>query len=472
LRTIEGSGGEGLDAIYGFVGLPDGQVWAYGGAQDGRRSTSFIARVDRSKVEFLMHNRSIGHVTQGSEDASLVLPTTHIIYTSESGKLLVICYPHMFEVDARLHEWNHLLRFRLSEGSDTHGEFRTYPPLGGLVPITENPRSFIATSVRDGLVLVTKGTVACHRIPHQLTEWEVNRIIPAKGGTVLDGLHAWRASYDKWYEVTIRPPIGLDPGDTWSSDHHLLLDDKNNIVSVFRTLRQRGPTAVTRYAGDKGEVLFFGAGSVVLPSDVFCTPDGKFWNAASDRLLFLDGAKWRRVLRMNLTEFISPRVIGARRPWVLLAGGKMYYFDDGSKTGSISLRKAEFSKDIDEVHDAIQIGDGLVLLATDTGLYSLDKSTGRLSRPSYGVGKGIKSMCKDGLGRIWLGGEELWMIGDDSRVHRIDASIPLEMPIELLGPDSMNKEAVFLSLGNRGVLHLCVPMNRAEEERRPGRTEK
>src|SRR5207253_3837690 len=105
--------------------------------------------------------------------------------------------------------------------------------------------------------------------------------------------------------------------------------------------------------------------------------------------------------------------------------------------------------------DAISWTEGHLLLATDEGMRVYEKASGKLlPAPLPEPGRPVKLLCRDGLGRLWLAGEGLWMLGRDGRtLHSLD-SLPMmgRTEVAALASDAKHADGIVASLGERGVL--------------------
>jgi hypothetical protein len=72
--------------------------------------------------------------------------------------------------------------------------------------------------------------------------------------------------------------------------------------------------------------------------------------------------------------------------------------------------------------------------------------------------RAIRRIARDGLNRLWLGGDGLWMIdADGKRLHDLS---PLPMvgrsAVAALAADPSRRDGVIVSLGVRGVVFIKV----------------
>jgi ligand-binding sensor domain-containing protein len=96
-----------------------------------------------------------------------------------------------------------------------------------------------------------------------------------------------------------------------------------------------------------------------------------------------------------------------------------------------------------------------LLLATPRGLRTLDPTSGRVATASIAApGYPVGTLARDGLGRLWLAGQGLWMASPDgAALHRLDA-LPMlgRTRVYALGRDVDHPDGVIVSLGPRGVV--------------------
>jgi hypothetical protein len=103
----------------------------------------------------------------------------------------------------------------------------------------------------------------------------------------------------------------------------------------------------------------------------------------------------------------------------------------------------------DEVFDAEALDEHRVLAATGAGLRILDTDSltyapSLIPQPHWTV----TQIARDGAGRIWLGGEGLWLL-DGDRAHDFSASRCLGREITWMGGTS-DKDAIAVSVDGRG----------------------
>jgi ligand-binding sensor domain-containing protein len=96
-------------------------------------------------------------------------------------------------------------------------------------------------------------------------------------------------------------------------------------------------------------------------------------------------------------------------------------------------------------------------VATNQGLRTFEISSGKISQPALpALDRQFRRLCRDGLGRLWMGGDGLVMIDPDGKtLHAFDA-LPMlgRSPINALATDPSHPEGVVVAMGTRGLIFI------------------
>jgi hypothetical protein len=483
---IEDSGWYG---VYGFAELPDGQVWAHGGMMHMGFTEGFIRRVDGPKVEEL-YRFGNGDARKGHENNEKIpepkqpyLPISHVMADGD-GKPLVFSYSNIYHVDTGLKAWSkdEPLRLRYRQGRpDAVG---AYPSIVAVHRI--DGRLICATGV-DGYISIADGKDASHALPGQFGLDRTWQIINSAEGVLYsardDHEPTWRLKADGWKVVDLAPPCELAPDDalvgrnnpSWA-ETRVMVGPGGTVVTVSASSMTR---TTARRLGDKSEILGREKSSLNVPG-CFITPDGALWSTwFGDLLRFADG-RWRVVADLpgaaprdehgvrtdlrGLEVGRGARTIGdAGPPWLLL---------DRDETQLLSLVYGSEFKDpkLDAVRiteagaalkilDAIPLSKGELLLATDKGLRRFEIASAKVQPSPLPVpDRPVTSLARDGLGRVWLAGEGLWVVDADGKRLHDCGSLPMMGRTEIvtIAADPERRDGVIVSLGERGVAFVRV----------------
>jgi hypothetical protein len=167
----------------------------------------------------------------------------------------------------------------------------------------------------------------------------------------------------------------------------------------------------------------------IIPSTALLTPDGKIWRTGlRDCLYRLDkSGRWVEAGTckdaLGLSRPIRP-VSADGPPWLMLQGSDWWRFSYDS-AGRAILEQVQITMDVEDagfIRAALPLPDGQLMVSTDKNLLTVDPCTlkatkSALLRPGQKVG----AMAHDGLGRLWLAGDGLWMVEPGGpKVHALD----------------------------------------------------
>ncbi|HWE37072.1 MAG TPA: hypothetical protein VG406_10935, partial [Isosphaeraceae bacterium] len=297
----------------------------------------------------------------------------------------------------------------------------------------------------------------------------------------------WWLGAGGWEVADFAPPCELVPEDprfknekvkpTWA-ETRVLVGPAGAIYTVSATNGNGTSTTARRISG-KSEVLGRESSHLYV-SYSFITPDGALWNAGfGDLRRFADG-RWRSVAALpgagpldeqgfrtgdtNFSIGYGLRAIGdAGPPWLLLDRDDkqilgLSYGPDFKEPKLDAVKVVENGATL-KVHDAIPWSKGELLLATEKGLRRLDIASGKVEpSPLPAPDRPITSLARDGLGRVWLAGEGLWLADPDgTRLHDCG---PLPMmgrtTVVTIAADPGHRDGIIVSLGERGVAFVRI----------------
>jgi hypothetical protein len=450
--------GKTSSGVYGFIHLPDGQVWAYGGTMHLELSSGFIDRVDGGKIESL---GSFGERDRADDDAipkKPRYPIMHIVADPKGDGLLVFSYRDLFHVDTGLKKWRHLGRVELRYRWGRPDAMGSYPALRTVHPVGGGSAALICSTARDGLLGIADGKATSYVVPGQLGDDVIHSILPASGESVLDGSRPWRYASDRWQPVSVYPRLEPEGNERWY-EYRLMLDKDRNLMALCRSNSFPGAAALTRWKGGKVETLARQGGEegVSFSADrAFATPDGGFWCADRKELCRLVDGKWKQVGKAPDAFLWGIRVVGkGGPPWLLHAEAGLYRLDPGKGEGNATLKPVPLPAKVGKVYDALPLAPGKLLLATDAGLRAFVEDGGKLTDAPFTPPKAkVVALCRDGRGRLWLAGGGVWLVDAEGKVHSLDKVRLVGDSVRAIGADSAHDDGVIVALGKRGVLFL------------------
>jgi hypothetical protein len=442
--------------VYGFVELPDGQVWAYGGTMHLGVNSGFIARVDRGKSERLALFGSLEREKADAPPKQPRYPVTHIVPDPKGDGLLVFSYRDLFRVDAKLTNWKYLgaveLRYRWGR-PDAVG---SYPALRTVLAVGDKSGDLICTTARDGLLRIRDGKVTQFVVPGQIGDDRIRTLLPATGATLLaggDDGDVWRFTTGRWQATSLFPSEPPSEHTSWY-EHSLMLDTDRRPVALCRSNSSPGVFALTRLKDGKLETLASGLASFNA-SGGFSTPDGGYWCAEREKLLRLVDGKWKQAGKAPEQFLWGLRVVGqSKPPWILHCKDSLYQLTPGKGAEDAELAPITLPAELGLVRDALALEPGQILLACTFGLRLFDEKTGKVSEPPFAPPRGseVRALCKDGRGRTWLTGNGIWVVDAKGAVHDLGKLNRYGVVAHAIGPDAADPTGVIVALGWRGVL--------------------
>ena len=446
VETLEGGDRSG---VYGFVELPDGQVWAYGGTMHLGVSDGFIARVDRGKSEELASFGSRRREQMDGPPKQPRYPITHVVPDPKGGGLLVFSYRDLFRVDARLTNWRHLgaaeLRYRWGR-PDAMG---SYPALRTVLAAGDESGDLICTTARDGLLRIRDGKVTQFVVPGQIGGDRIDTILPAADTTLLKGEDVWQHAAGSWRATSLFPSVPPGERESWY-EHSLMLDPDRRPVALCRSNAAPGAAALTRWKDGKVETLAGERDVTFNARGGFATPDGGYWCADREKLLRLTDGTWQPVGTAPDQFLWGLRVVGqGKPPWVLHCEDRLYRLTPGKGARAAELAPIALTAELGVVRDALAMEGGQLLLACTAGLRLFDAPSGKLSACPFAPPRGgeVRALCRDGRGRTWLAGNGVWMVDATGAVHDLGKLNRYGVTVHAIGPDAADPTGVIVALG-------------------------
>jgi hypothetical protein len=446
------------EGVYGFVELPDGQVWAFGGMMHFL-SSGFIARVDRGKWEVLGSYEGDRQAKPDSTPKRPRYPITHVVPDPQGDGLLVFAYRDLFRVDAELKTWRHLGTIELRYRPGRPDAMGSYPALRAVRAVGDKSGDLIGTSARDGLLRIREGRVTQYVVPGQIGDDRIDTILPAAGASVLGGAGLWRYGGGGWQATSVFPPSPPDRGESWY-EYRVMLDPDRLPVALCRSNSTPGTAALTRWKDGRVEVIASerGPGVTFSARGGFATPDGGYWCAAHEKLLRLEGGRWQQAGKAPDQPLWGLRVVGQDKPpWILHCDGSLYHLAPGKGARDAALTPVPLPAELGTIRDALALESGQILLACAAGLRLFDEDSGKVSACPFAPPKGdVWALCRDGRGRRWLAGSGVWMVDAKGTVHDLGKLQRYGVMAQAIGADSADATGVIVALGHRGVLLVRV----------------
>ncbi len=487
--------GNGWDGIYGFAELPDGRVLAHGGTMHMGFTEGFLRRVDGPKVEELYKYGNFD-ARKGHEDDEKIpepkqpyLPITHVL-PDGGGRLLIFAYSHIYRVDSGLKEWSRDEPLHIHYRAGRPDAVGVYPSIVAVHRLDgSGDRLLFATGV-NGYVSMAGGKDTAHALPGQFGLDRAWRIANSAEGTLFcpwdDREPTWRLGAGGWEVADLAPPCEPEPGDpqvegekpSWG-ETRILVGPDGGVYTVSSTGGTPRTRTTARRVGGKTEVLGREASSLNVRAG-FLTPDGTLWNAWYGDLQRFADARWQSVAALpgagpldvrgyrtgdtNFPVGWGLQTIGdAGPPWLLLDRHDkqllhLAYGPDFKDPKLEAVKLVENAISL-KLHDAIPWSKGELLLATDKGVRRFDIAPAKTQASPLPIpDRPVTSLARDSLGRVWMGGEGLWIVDADGK--RLHDRGPLPMigrtSVATIAADPDHRDGVIVALEGRGVAFVRV----------------
>ena len=483
LHSVKTEQGENFGGnVIGFAELRDGRILVFGGLNHLTSASTYIGEILDGRLKMIYHRLQDSHMEDLAESPRY--PITQIHQDAKTGALYVFTGIGVFKANESLSEWRRVATLKLRDGKGgTGGEIRAVHPVGG---------GFILATEREGYLNLTlggeqrisplPGDFAVNsprwllRSPDAKIPWEGKfevtdpvRIVKTSRGTILWEVNEWgerwRLVDNRWEPLGLEPPVGIrQRHDEWATSILFVAHD-GTLYTVNATRTRPGQLAIIRWRDGKPTILAAEADSSIDPSRTFMTPDGTFWvlGPHGDLLHLGSDGTWDTA-GSRLTSFPerASAISSDRPPWILLTPrGELTRLSvkDGKHAVLDGIDVKGGGGKFVRVTDAVAWPAGRFLLATDAGLRALDPSTGAVTPANLpAVDDQIRVLGRDGLGRLWLGGESVWVVdGDGTKVRKVDCQTTgIGRSAYAMGPDAGHEDTMLVSLPG-GLAMIRVP---------------
>jgi hypothetical protein len=477
-------GGTEWQGVSGFVELPGGEIWAYGGTSHMGLREGYIVRVDEVK-RLLTISGDRGRVggptpIPGQPHGPITMIAADP--SAPDGGVLVLSYSDVYRADRALRRWRkiHTLHIRYRWGRpDAVG---SYPSVRALHFIDGGDTMLLATRV-DGFVRVRRdGREDQLAIPGQLEARSIDRVENTAAGQLFieDDTSdvAWRLSDGgAWRTVDLAPPYDphplevktIPPAKDWY-ETKVLAGPRGDLVTINLAAMRPGTLTTAAWRGGRAVVLGREI-SDLFSRNTFVTPDGELWNLWYGDIKRFENGWWHRVGTYKakppedagIDIGVGLRALAAGGPpWIVFDSreGQLLTLDPGATPGAAHLA-ARVVKDAAgkprRVHDAVAWRAGELLLATDAGLAVYAIASGKLGATPFSAPPlAVTRLYLDRKDRLWLGGARgLWMVEGRRGAPRSFDALPMiaGSTVEVIAADA-DPDGVVVSLGERGVVRL------------------
>lgn len=457
-RVVEPAGE--LKNIYGFFEQGD-EVFAYGGQAHGPFVASYVAHCTESRV-----------TTVASFDAVLVdnvkldrrpyFPISHLIAGGKPDELLAVSGDIVWRTDPSFTRWAKVRDLERAKRPGRDEAVLHHPP-GALYRYADG--RLLLASRHDGLVRLAGERLEWGALPGQFEASPSPQISAGMDGVIFveaarsnGPSAAWRREGGAWTTLPVLPPGGAPgPGGAKASPSKASVEAAAFLVGfgggIFAVAQiddgRPGRVVVTRWQGGRGEIVGRGEGHDVYVPNAFLH-DGEIWASNSQHLHRFKAGAWEPFAPVPTSGSWFRPIAVRRPPWPLLERNahRLFLLDPESR----ALPRLAATDGAGElpIEDAVVWSDDALLLATWRGLFTVPRSGGAAQPAPFAAPGDVTRLASDHYGRIWLGGEGLWVYDRrDDRLHALDA-LPLVggRPVLAMAPDP-NGDGVVVVFGGR-----------------------
>jgi hypothetical protein len=197
------------EGVYGFLELPDGQVWEYGGTSHMGSNSGEITRVDEGHARIVIAFDPPRKLGQEPDQTRPYLPITHVV--EEKNGLLVFSYSDVFRVDKAFKKWTRAARLTIAYRWGRPDAVGSYPAVQTVHPPVREGEPYLLATVGNGYVALDGSRSIPHGIPGQLAASDVADIANTSEGMLFfpgdDGLPTWKLDDRGWKIAELAPPF-------------------------------------------------------------------------------------------------------------------------------------------------------------------------------------------------------------------------------------------------------------------------
>ena len=444
------------DNVFGFCEPVPGEVWAYGGLIHFGAS-GFIARVDRGKAEMVVETRDPHGEWSEFPPGTPQLPITAIIPGGPDDSLLVLSYHELYRLHRPENRWQKVCDFQLRYIHGRPDSMGSYPALVRALALGSDPPELICATRLDGFLRLSRGVVSSHSVPEPARNDETSRRPRATDGLFLDNEELRSFLENTWPDLRVDPIPAPDTDDNEWREHFVMEEVEGSLLVFSEDSSTPGQRQVARWKAGRVQKLVAGRNSLTVIYS-FTTPDGTLWCADDDGLMKFEGREWIRCNQDRTTMYLGDVVSSGGPPWIYHSnsdGHQLYKLSIGKHASESLLERVAVSEE-DRVRDILELEPGRFLLATDGGLKTWKAGDLTFSPPTIvPPSREVWRLVRDGSGRIWLGGQGLWLV-TDKVIELEDVPHVSSMRVWSLEADPVNPHGVIVSPRGKPTLFVSV----------------
>jgi hypothetical protein len=484
-----------VSGVLGFLRSTDGRLFSYGGTSHLGMHTGYIAQITDEHLDNIIRFESndwkqpvpaqaqqvISQLKKATEaqgqtvspDDKPQAPIDLMVEDSDKAGFWIVSAHTLYRTDSRLSEWSKIVDLEGRWYGGRRYAMGNTPTVNRLIADKSNPDSLLVAMGRDGLERVSDARVEHLPFIGEL-ESSVIDIWKTSIGTVLladDSDHAaWRVANDGWQQMRFFPNRRpSDEGADWY-EAEPFGDDGDGIIAFSNDNISPGERDIIklRTPGTAETTESWKDSSSRWDSSFLRPSDGHLLRISGSKLEIRQPSGWQETGESKLPDSDErKRVLIGRRYISLAEVHQSEIFLDVELGDLDKLTRTSDGRYVfaplsykgravpTGVFDAVADSDGWVLLATADGLFRLRLENGeRKSIPSPSLSEEIKSICRDGRGRLWAAGKRLYLSSDDGkRWNNVELPMLSDTYTKRVRPNAM-APGLIVALPDRGVVFL------------------
>lgn len=470
--------------VFGFVETATGDVLAFGGVQHLGLNKGYIAKFHAGAFHIIEQTEPARHSVQPRQSFG---PVSHLLYNPATLTPTLFSNNRPYEKPNGV--WQPVAELSLRDYLGRPDSLSNYPAITH-AEYLDADRLLVSTR-RDGFLVIT-GTDVRHVCRENQLPISDARLLRSSCAGLVVGSHA---SYDdllpacyasgEWRELDPRSSVpvparvtgvaadapasmdddAVDDADErerevrpWSRVRVLGIDRQGKVAVELRTAETPGPRAILNFDGSEWKVAQV-SNECAVSYDSFITPDGAVWSLSDQIVEWQADDKWQRAEIEDFRALYSSYVcvLDQRATHTdVLFDETLLRLPVSSKT---SRRSVQALSPTSKISDAIRLSEDRLLIVSDGRIHVAKNG---LLQPHEVPGVNWSTLRPSCLlqtadGTIWIGGDGL-IVTDGRRIRDFSNLGPLKgAHIEAIAQDTFGDNAVWVSLGKRGLVRLPGP---------------
>jgi len=481
------------DGVLGFLRSSDGRIFEYGGMSHMGAHSGYITEIENGRFNTVGEFSRSDWQAPVDEKTQQVFDKLHVplviapenppreaidqmIEDAKGGAFWVVSAHILYHTDGQFKHWEKVGELGGMWIGGRRASVGSTPTVNRLIFDQSHPDELLAVRGLDGLERVSGGKVDHLSFAGELGG-SVLDIWNTSMGTMFlgdDNDHsAWHFSGKQWQRTSLFPDRAPSEPDTEWYEASPFGRDGGDIFAALSVNREPGESDIVRLdvRGSMNVVHTWENGIIDFDLSYLTTPEDSFLRISGSKIWILQDKVWR-----DAGESTLPR----SRPRMWMLHGRHYIPLAKVKGGELFL-DAEYGDIVkltrtpgpegrflfvpvsyqgqptpSGIFDAFPDRDDNLLIASAHGLVRFHLQDGRSEAiPGPNPGEGIKTLCRDGQGRLWAAGEKLYASSDEGE-HWSEAKLPMLAKVDLkrVRPDPTNSRRMLLVLEGRGVVFL------------------